>query len=168
MNKVYFTNVFSPCYKKIATKLFSDAVEKNYSLNKNFFANVKFVSEEEIQKLNNEFRNINRVTDVLSFPNYEIPKEEFFEDDDVFLGDIAICKSIARKQAKEYGHSLKRELCFLFLHGFLHIMGYDHIEKADEEKMMKLANEILSENGVERWKQDMLLLLEEQMQGKAR
>ena len=120
MNKVYFTNVFSPCYKKIATKLFSDAVEKNYSLNKNFFANVKFVSEEEIQKLNNEFRNINRVTDVLSFPNYEIPKEEFFEDDDVFLGDIAICKSIARKQAKEYGHSLKRELCFLSLQWTAH------------------------------------------------
>lgn len=150
MNKVYFKNVFSPSFKKMATKLFGDAVKKNYKLDKNFYANVKFVSEDEIQKLNMDFRKINRATDVLSFPNYENPSEEFFEEEDVFLGDIAICKSVAKKQAKEYGHSLKRELCFLALHGFLHIMGYDHIDKEDEKKMMGLAKEILKENGVER------------------
>ncbi len=150
MNKVCFKNVFSPCFKKMATKLFSDAVEKNYGTDKNFFANIKFVSESEIQKLNREFRQIDRVTDVLSFPNYDDPQNASFEEDDVFLGDIAICKSVAKKQAKEFGHSLKRELCFLALHGFLHIMGYDHVEKEDEEKMMGLANEILRENGVER------------------
>lgn len=150
MNKVYFKNVFSPCFKKMATKLFSDAVEKKYETDKNFFANIKFISESEIQKLNRDFRQIDRVTDVLSFPNYDNPQNTIFEEDDVFLGDIAICKSVAKKQAKEFGHSLKRELCFLALHGFLHIMGYDHIEKEDEKKMMGLANEILRENGVGR------------------
>lgn len=150
MNKINFKNVFSPSFKKMATKLFDDAVKKNYKSDRNFYANIKFVSEDEIQKLNSDFRKIDRATDVLSFPNFENPSEEFFEEEDIFLGDIAICKPVAKKQAKEYGHSFKRELCFLALHGFLHIMGYDHIEKEDEEKMMGLAKEILKENGVER------------------
>ena len=61
----------------------------------------------------------------------------------IYLGDIAICTKRAREQAREYNHSYKREVCFLALHGFLHIMGYDHIEKEDEKEMMSLAEKIL-------------------------
>ena len=163
MNKVYFTNVFSPCYKKIATKLFSDAVEKNYSSNKNFFANVKFVSEEEIQKLNNEFRNINRVTDVLSFPgvDYENPSDFSLvrEDESAYLnpdteelvlGDIVICAARVFSQAEEYGHTPLREFAFLVTHSMLHLLGYDHMEPEEEKAMFARQEEILKELGITR------------------
>lgn len=149
MDKLYFNKVNDICFKRLAKKLFQSAVEKNFQQG-NFFANVKFVSESEIKKLNKQFRNVDKVTDVLSFPNYENPLLEAVQDEYAFLGDVAICKKVAKCQAKEYGHSTRRELAFLALHGFLHIMGYDHIEKDDEKKMMELSKEILNENGVER------------------
>ena len=145
------------------------AVKKKFGdSSKVFFVNIKFVSKEEIKELNNKFRKIDRETDVLSFPNYDFEKETIEGEDEVFLGDIAICKPIAKKQAKEFKHSTKRELGFLALHGILHLMGFDHLTDEQEKEMMDFAEEILRENGVERWKQDMLLLLEKQMQEKAR
>ena len=68
-----------------------------------------------------------------------------FDTNLLFLGDIVISKNVAKKQAREYGHSLKREVCFLALHGFLHLLGFDHIKKEDEKIMTKLQNKILSE-----------------------
>lgn len=149
MNKVFFNNVYSLQFKRLAKKLFEGAVKKNFESG-NYFANVKFVSQDEIKNLNSKFRGVNKVTDVLSFPNFENPLVEAKEETGAFLGDVAICKSVAKRQAKQYGHSLKRELAFLALHGFLHIMGYDHIEEQDEKVMMGLAKQILKENGVER------------------
>ena len=95
---------------------------------------VNFVSEEEIKKLNNEFRKIDKVTDVLSFPNL----------------NKASNQKQAKRQAKEFGHSEKREICFLALHGLLHLLGYDHIEKADEKIMMETAEKILNAFGAKR------------------
>ena len=66
----------------------------------------------------------------------------------VSLGDIVICKDIAKEQAKEYGHSYKREICFLALHGLLHLIGYDHEIKEEEEEMMAKAESILKEHRV--------------------
>ena len=77
-------------------------------------------------------------------------EQEKDEEGILFLGDIVICKKVAYKQAKEYGHSKKREICFLALHGLLHLLGYDHIEKKDEKLMTKTANSILEKFGVER------------------
>ena len=120
---------------------------------------LNFVSEEQIAALNKNFRGIERSTDVLSFPNLnkkvgenlkKFEKERNFDDNLLFLGDIVICKKIAKRQAKEYGHSMKREVCFLALHGLLHLLGYDHIEKEDEELMQKTAEEILNKFGVSR------------------
>ncbi len=145
-------------YKKTIKKMF-DVAEQ--ILKENFEEvnlSINFVCEEKIKELNKDFRNVDKVTDVLSFPNLnknvnqslkEFEKEKY-EDGVLFLGDIVICKNVAFKQAREYGHSKKREVCFLALHGLLHLLGYDHIEKKDEELMMKTANSILEKFGVER------------------
>ena len=110
---------------------------------------VNFVSEGEIKDLNNKFRQIDKVTDVLSFPNLEksyfqklteFDGERNPDDGILFLGDIVICKKVAKKQAKDYRHGAKREICFLALHGLLHLLGFDHI-KEEEELLMKAASE---------------------------
>lgn len=120
---------------------------------------VNFVDETEIQELNKQFRKIDKSTDVLSFPNLdkafneklnEFESERNFDDGLLFLGDIVICKKVAYSQAKEYGHSRKREICFLALHGLLHLLGYDHIKSEDEKIMQNVANKILSSFGVNR------------------
>lgn len=106
---------------------------------------VIIVDNDKIHEINKKYRNIDRPTDVISFA---------LNDDDTcnsslrVLGDIYISIDKAKEQAKEYGHSLKRELSFLTVHGFLHLLGYDHMEKEDEIKMFSLQNEILREYGV--------------------
>ena len=113
---------------------------------------VTFVDNEGIRELNNEHRGIDRETDVLSFPlgddenGYEVDPD----NDAIMLGDIVISLEKAAQQAEEYGHSLKREVCYLALHGFLHCFGFDHIEKADEEEMTALANEIMDSLDIKR------------------
>lgn len=121
---------------------------------KNVSLSLSFVSEEKIKELNSKFRGVDRVTDVLSFPMEEEGGEEFpipeGLEEERFLGDIVICTKRARQQAKEYGHSYKRELSFLALHGFLHLLGYDHETKKEEKEMMSIAEKILKIVGVER------------------
>lgn len=144
-------------YKKTIKKLFdktAEILEEDFS---NVCVSINFVDAEQIKSLNKEFRNIDKCTDVLSFPNLnKLPEQSIkdFEsekiDDQLFLGDIVICKQVAKNQAKEYGHSKKREICFLALHGLLHLLGYDHIEKDDERLMNATANKILNAFGVSR------------------
>ena len=118
------------------------------------YVSLNFVSDEEIQRLNKEFRNVDKVTDVLSFPNLnKTPKEKLekfnksydFDEGLLFLGDIVISKNVAKAQAREYEHSLTREVCFLALHGFLHLLGFDHVKEEDERVMNKIQDKILSE-----------------------
>ena len=118
------------------------------------YVSLNFVSDEEIQRLNKEFRNVDKVTDVLSFPNLnKTPKEKLekfkksydFDEGLLFLGDIVISKNVAKAQAGEYEHSLTREVCFLALHGFLHLLGFDHVKEEDEKVMNKIQDKILSE-----------------------
>lgn len=111
---------------------------------------VSFVTDEEIHDLNRTWRNVDRSTDVLSFPMEE-------EEDDVasdaaprLLGDIVISLPTARRQADEYGHSLEREVGFLLVHGFLHLNGYDHETPADEQRMFSLQDEVLDSVGLPR------------------
>ena len=103
-----------------------------------------FVSEEEIQKINKEYRNIDKVTDVISFA-FEDNSNISYNDLRI-LGDIYICIPRMIDQAKEYGHSEKRELAFLTVHGLLHLLGYDHQTKEDEEKMFGLQELMLNED----------------------
>ncbi|UXR85679.1 rRNA maturation RNase YbeY [Staphylococcus felis] len=111
---------------------------------------VTFVDEEEIQAINKEYRNKDRVTDVISFAFEE--QEELFEGVDLprVLGDIIICTDIAKAQANEYNHSFERELGFLALHGFLHLLGYDHMNDEEEREMFGRQKIILNEFGLTR------------------
>lgn len=144
-------------YKRKICKLFGVAEQ---ILNENFenvAVSVNFVSAEEIRRLNAAHRNVDRKTDVLSFPNLDkVAAQKLADfsaeivDGQLFLGDIVICREVAKKQAKEYGHSVKREICFLALHGLLHLLGYDHIKSEDEKIMQEVADKILQEFGVPR------------------
>ena len=146
-------------YKRKITALFKVAEEVLKDDFEDVSVSLNFVSEKEICELNKKFRGLEKVTDVLSFPNLNkkvgeklknFEKERNFDDNLLFLGDIVICKSVAERQAKEYGHSTEREVCFLALHGLLHLLGYDHIEKDDEILMQGTADEILKKCGVNR------------------
>lgn len=99
--------------------------------------NVVLVDDESIHHYNQEFRSIDRPTDVLSFPDGSV-------EDGIFnMGDIIISVDAIRRQAKDYGHSLKREFCFLVAHGFLHLLGYDHHTEPEEKEMFGLQKDIL-------------------------
>ena len=125
--------------------------------------NLTLTDNEGIRKLNKEFRNIDSATDVLSFPlvDYETPAdfegveehaEDYFNPDtgELMLGDIVISTEKVLEQAKEYGHSVRREFCFLIVHSLLHLSGYDHIEEADRLIMEPLQKQILDNAGITR------------------
>lgn len=109
---------------------------------------VIIVDNEYIHKINKEYRGVDRPTDVISFALEDEPDIKL---DHRILGDIYISIDKAREQANEYGHSLKRELCFLTVHGVLHLLGYDHMKsKKDEEIMFGKQDKILNDLGIER------------------
>ncbi|MFC4076731.1 rRNA maturation RNase YbeY [Salinithrix halophila] len=112
---------------------------------------VLITDDEEIHRLNREFRQVDRPTDVLSFPQWEAGEE--WNDENgvpIPLGDLVISLPRAKEQAREYGHSLERELGFLAVHGFLHLIGYDHETVEDERAMFSRQEEILSRVGLAR------------------
>lgn len=131
-------NVLKECFKE-------EKIE-----NLNFYLSVTLTNPEQIHKLNKEYRNVDRATDVLSFPMFE--KEEIDEivskqiknPIPEVLGDIVISIKKVKEQANEYGHSFERELSYMLVHGFYHIMGYDHIEEEDKVKMRAKEEVILS------------------------
>lgn len=106
------------------------------------------VDDEEIHQVNKEYRNVDRPTDVISFPANE--GESIVSLPDGFLGDIMISLPRAEAQAEEYGHSLKRELSFLAVHGTLHLLGYDHMTEEEAKEMFALQDIILNEMGITR------------------
>ena len=150
---INFNNLRDKNLKEKITQIFELALKETYNKN-NIAVGVTVVGKKTIRELNLEHRNVDRVTDVLSFPmleNFEL-KSQIMQDESTQteLGDIVICKSRAIEQAKEYGHSIERELCFLALHGFLHVLGYDHIKKEDELVMFPLQEKILNKAHMER------------------
>lgn len=111
---------------------------------------VTFVDKEEIQQINRDYRYKDKVTDVISFALEEDEPEIEGLDIPRVLGDIIICADVAKEQADEYGHSFERELGFLSLHGFLHLLGYDHMNEADEKEMFGRQKSILDAYGLTR------------------
>lgn len=109
--------------------------------------NVIFVDSGTIHDINKTYRNVDRVTDVISFA---LEDNKTIELDHRLLGDIYICVERAEEQAKEYGHSFLRELAFLTIHGLLHLLGYDHMEKEEEKIMFQKQEDILNEFGIRR------------------
>lgn len=123
-------------------------------------AELCFVDEDEIKRLNGELRGIDKVTDVLSFPTMDgikgqaIRKKEhpydIDEDGRLLLGCIAICTQRAKEQAEEYGHSLEREMHYLTVHGIMHCLGYDHITDEDRAQMREKEELVLGKLGITR------------------
>ena len=108
------------------------------------------MTNNEIQKLNKEFRNIDKETDVLSFPQLTFEEGEIAdinENDEIILGDIVISIDKAKQQSEEYGHTLQREIAFLTVHSMLHLMGYDHMKEQEEKEMIEKQKEILQKAG---------------------
>jgi len=113
---------------------------------------VTLVDNVRIHELNREYRNVDRPTDVLSFPMYSFVGEDMpSEGEMTLLGDIVISVERAEKQAKEYGHSLRREISFLTVHSVLHLLGYDHeLSEEDEREMFSIQDKIMEKLGISR------------------
>ena len=137
--------VFNNTEKKVE---FVDQIVEiiEYTLKKedceNGVLNVIFVDNEEIHRINKEYRNIDRVTDVISFA-LEDEKELKNPTGYRILGDIYVSLEKCEEQAKEYGHSFQRELCFLCIHGTYHLLGYDHMTEEEEKVMFTKQEEVL-------------------------
>ncbi len=130
----------SEYYNIIENVLKECMVEENLQ-DKNYYVSIILTTPDQIQKMNNEFRKVNKATDVLSFPMFE--KDEIYNKPEEIretLGDIVISIDKVKEQAKEYEHSFERELSYMVVHGFYHLMGYDHIEQ-EERKEMRLKEE---------------------------
>lgn len=108
---------------------------------------ITIVDEEEIRQLNNEYRSVDKVTDVLSFPLYE----KFDIPESGMLGDIVICSQRVKEQAEEFGHSEEREFIYLSIHSLLHLLGFDHIEEDDRIEMRTKEKEIMKKIGIFKW-----------------
>lgn len=149
MNEVAIYNetdeefTYSDIIEKVVNKAFETEDIKKAS------CSIIIVDNTFIHKLNKEYRGIDRVTDVISFA-LEDDKSMIIPDDIRLLGDIYICLDKAKEQAKEYGHSLERELCFLAVHGVYHLLGYDHETEEDAKIMFKKQEEVLMEYGITR------------------
>ena len=109
--------------------------------------NVIIVNNDYIHELNKKYRGIDRETDVITFALFD---DKTFNPEERILGDVYISIDKAKSQSIEYGHSFIRELSFLAVHGMLHLLGYDHMKKEEEEVMFKLQEEILDEMGIKR------------------
>ncbi len=116
------------------------------TFNSKKYFSIIFVDEDEIKELNKTYRKIDKVTDVISFANCDDEEMQNSKD----LGEIFICVKRAYDQAKEYGHSPLREFLFLAVHGYLHLCGYDHQTKEDEDIMFKKQDDILNKFGIKR------------------
>ena len=130
------------------------------------YAQVRITTDDAIHEINRAYRGVDKPTDVLSFPSTNCrPKEtlgktpekirrEMDESGSCFLGDIILSLERAREQAQEYGHSLKRELTYLTVHGLFHLMGYDHMNEEDKAAMRTMEEKALSAIGVLREAED--------------
>ena len=132
--------------KKVVEKCFEEEKIENSKL----CLTITLTTPENIRIINKEYRNIDKETDVLSFPMFEkqelddMIENQEFEHEDV-LGDIVISIARVEEQAKEYGHSFERELSYMVVHGFYHVMGYDHIKEEDKVKMRPKEEKILND-----------------------
>lgn len=142
-------------YEKTISKVLNKCFEIENLPKDKLLVSITLTNPENIRKLNKQYRNINKSTDVLSFPMFE--KEEIdqmikkgsWEYNDI-LGDMIISIKQVQEQAKEYGHSFERELSYMVVHSFYHLMGYDHIKEEDKEVMRPKEEYVLNQLGITR------------------
>ena len=131
-------------YIEIVRKVIKKCFEVENLDEKNLYINIVLTNPRNIKKMNKEYRNIDKETDVLSFPMFE--KKELEERNNLIkdvLGDVVISIDRVKKQAIEYGHSFERELAYMVVHGFYHLMGYDHMEESDKTLMREKEENVL-------------------------
>lgn len=142
-------------YKVVIEKAVKTVMEDK-NIPEELDVNVLIVSPEDIRSINNETRDIDKVTDILSFPYFEYDVPGVFDEENNewnegdILGDIVVCGDKVKSQAEEYGHSEKRELAFLIVHSMLHITGYDHMEETDAAVMEAEQKRIMDILGISR------------------
>ncbi len=134
---------------------------KSENLEKAYEISVLIVDDVEIRAINKEHRDVDRATDVLSFPMVEFANGELISDEgdydmdleELMLGDIIISAETAKRQAEEYGHSFEREIAFLTAHSCFHLLGYDHMVEEEEKIMIGKQERILQQMGLWRLKE---------------
>ena len=137
-------------YEEVIKKVLKYCYKEENIESSNMEITITLTTPENIRKINREYRNIDKATDVLSFPMFEKDeldkkiKEKDFEHEDI-LGDIIISIEKVEEQAKEYRHSFERELSYMVVHGFYHLMGYDHIKEEDKKIMRPKEEKILND-----------------------
>ncbi len=142
-------------YEEIVKKVISQCFKEEKLENSKLSITITLTTPENIQKINKEYRNIDKATDVLSFPMFEkdelsekVEKKDFAYED--ILGDIVISIERVEQQAKEYEHSFEREFSYMLVHGFYHLLGYDHIQEEDKIIMRTKEEKILLELKIKR------------------
>ena len=146
-------------YEEIIQDVIKTCYKQEKIENSKLIITITLTTPENIKEINKTYRDIDRATDVLSFPIFEkdeldkkIEKKDFEIED--MLGDIVISIEKVEEQAVEYGHSFERELSYMLVHGFYHLMGYDHIKEEDKKIMRKKEEEVLEKLGIQRENDD--------------
>ena len=142
-------------YEKTIRKVITECFKEEKLENSKLYISITLTTPENIHEINKQYRNVDRETDVLSFPMFE--KEELeqkiakndFEHEDI-LGDVVISIEKVKEQAVEYGHSFEREFAYMLVHGFYHLMGYDHIKEDDKVLMRAKEEKVLNKLGITR------------------
>lgn len=137
-------------YKELINAVINRCFEEEKLINTKLYISITLTTPENIRNINKEYRNTDKETDVLSFPMFEQEeikeiinsKQHLVED---VLGDIVISVKKVQEQAIEYGHSFKRELSYMLVHGFYHLMGYDHIKEEDKKEMRPKEEKVLQD-----------------------
>ena len=145
-------------YKKIIKKVVETCFKEENLFNTNLYLNIILTNPEIIKETNNKYRNIDKATDVLSFPMFQKEEiDELIEESQTnkievkdVLGDIMVSIPKVIEQAKEYNHSVERELAYMVVHGFYHLMGYDHIKEEDKIIMRPKEEYILNKLNITR------------------
>ena len=142
-------------WERIVEKVLKKCFEEEGLIDSKLIMTITFTTPEEIRKINKKYRKIDKATDVLSFPMFEkaeldekIKNKDFLYED--VLGDVIISIDKVKEQAEEYGHSFERELSYMVVHGFYHLMGYDHIEEEDKKIMRPKEEKVLEQLNITR------------------
>lgn len=135
-------------YKEIVDKVFETCFKEEDLFDYKMYVSIILTDEEGIHKINKEYRNIDKATDVLSFPMFEQDEIKDAKNREEVLGDIIVCIPIVKKQAIEYEHSEEREFAYMLVHGFYHLMGYDHMVEEDKIKMRAKEEIIMNKIGL--------------------
>lgn len=141
-------------YLDLINTVIETAFKEENLINSNIYINIILTNPENIKQTNKQYRNIDKETDVLSFPMFERAEIEMIKDNkntiQEVLGDVMISIERVKQQAEEYGHSFERELAYMLIHGFYHLMGYDHIEEEDKIEMREKEEKVLNKLNITR------------------